>query len=194
MLPVQDIEAVDPDFYKNLAWMLDNSIEGVLDLTFTEESDYFGRTELVELKPGGTHLRVTDATKRECVLWNAPKSHALMHTAGRLQGRDGPASQAVGSLWSSMCTVALLHGRRVALPHADDAHHPASRQELRQGCLPAAVMLHSKLTPWCMMPLTLQAAGCRYVDLVAQHRMTTAIKEQITAFLAGFWELIPKVR
>ena len=56
---------MDPDFYKNLAWMLDNSIEGVLDLTFTEESDYFGRTELVELKPGGANLRVTDGSKRE---------------------------------------------------------------------------------------------------------------------------------
>ena len=32
-----------------------------------------------------------------------------------------------------------------------------------------------------------------YVDLVAQHRMTTAIKPQIQAFLAGFWDLIPKV-
>ena len=28
---------MDPDFYKNLAWMLENDIEGVLDLTFTEE-------------------------------------------------------------------------------------------------------------------------------------------------------------
>ena len=41
--------------------------------------------------------------------------------------------------------------------------------------------------------LTVRLAS-RYVDLVAQHRMTTAIKEQINAFLGGFWELIPKVR
>ena len=93
----QDIEAVDPDFYKNLVWMLENDIEGVLDLTFTEESDYFGRTELVDLKPDGSNIRVTEATKRE------------------------------------------------------------------------------------------------YVDLVARHRMTTAIKPQIQAFLGGFWELVPKV-
>ena len=58
---------MDPDFYKNLAWMLENDIEGVLDLTFTEESDYFGRTELVELKPEGANTKVTDANKRECV-------------------------------------------------------------------------------------------------------------------------------
>ena len=94
----QDIEAVDPDFFKNLVWMLENDIEGVLDLTFTEESDYFGRTELVDLKPDGSNIKVTEATKRE------------------------------------------------------------------------------------------------YVDLVARHRMTTAIKPQIQAFLGGFWELVPKVR
>ena len=28
------------------------------------------------------------------------------------------------------------------------------------------------------------------VNLVAEHRMITAIKPQITAFLQGFWELV----
>lgn len=32
-----------------------------------------------------------------------------------------------------------------------------------------------------------------YVDLVAEHRMTTAIRAQIQAFLKGFWEMVPKV-
>lgn len=94
---LQDIEAVDPDFYKNLRWMLENEIADVLDLTFTEETDYFGRKELVELKPDGANMRVTDANKRE------------------------------------------------------------------------------------------------YVNLVAQHRMTTVIRSQINAFLQGFWDLVPKV-
>ena len=31
-----------------------------------------------------------------------------------------------------------------------------------------------------------------YVNLVAEHRMITAIKPQITAFFQGFWELVPK--
>lgn len=31
----------------------------------------------------------------------------------------------------------------------------------------------------------------QYVDLVAEHRLTTAIRPQITAFLEGFNELIP---
>lgn len=33
-----------------------------------------------------------------------------------------------------------------------------------------------------------------YVDLVAEHRMTTAIRAQIQAFLKGFWEMVPRVR
>ena len=95
---VQDIEAVDPEYFKNLAWMLGNDITDVLDLTFTEEVDYFGRKELKELKPGGREVRVTEANKRE------------------------------------------------------------------------------------------------YVNLVATHHMTTAIRGQLDAFLGGFWDLIPKVR
>jgi hypothetical protein len=30
------------------------------------------------------------------------------------------------------------------------------------------------------------------VDLVARHRMTTAIKPQLRSFLEGFWELVPR--
>jgi len=33
-----------------------------------------------------------------------------------------------------------------------------------------------------------------YVNLVAQHRMTTAIRGQLHAFLSGFWDLVPKAR
>ena len=54
---MQDIEAVDPEYFKNLAWMLENDITDILDLTFTEESDYFGKKELVELKPGGAAIK-----------------------------------------------------------------------------------------------------------------------------------------
>ena len=55
---LQDIEAVDPEYYKNLRWMLENDINDVLDLTFTEEVDYFGAVEMVELKPGGSSIKV----------------------------------------------------------------------------------------------------------------------------------------
>lgn len=32
-----------------------------------------------------------------------------------------------------------------------------------------------------------------YINLKAQHYMTTAIRAQLDAFLGGFWDLIPKV-
>jgi E3 ubiquitin-protein ligase HUWE1 len=51
---------VDPEYFKNLAWMLHNDITDVLDLTFTAETDFFGRKELVELVPGGREMRVTE--------------------------------------------------------------------------------------------------------------------------------------
>ncbi len=47
--------------------MLSNDITDVLDLTFTAETDFFGRKETVELVPGGKDLRVTEANKREYV-------------------------------------------------------------------------------------------------------------------------------
>ena len=34
---MQDIEAVDPQYFKNLEWMLENDITDILDFTFTEE-------------------------------------------------------------------------------------------------------------------------------------------------------------
>lgn len=48
---MQDIEAVDPEYYKNLKWMLENDITDVLDLTFTAESDFFGKTEVGAVHP-----------------------------------------------------------------------------------------------------------------------------------------------
>ena len=32
-----------------------------------------------------------------------------------------------------------------------------------------------------------------YINLKAQHYMTTSIRAQLDAFLGGFWDLIPKV-
>ncbi|GAB2292986.1 hypothetical protein Dimus_027209 [Dionaea muscipula] len=96
-----DIEAIDPGYYKNLKWMLENDISDVLDLTFSIDADeekliLYERTQVTdyELKPGGRNIKVTEENKGE------------------------------------------------------------------------------------------------YVDLVAEHRLTTAIRPQINAFLEGFNELI----
>ncbi|GMH25044.1 hypothetical protein Nepgr_026887 [Nepenthes gracilis] len=69
-----DIEAVDPDYYKNLKWMLENDVSDILDLTFSMDADeekhiLYGKTEVTdyELKPGGRNMRVMEETKHEYV-------------------------------------------------------------------------------------------------------------------------------
>ncbi|XP_059637615.1 E3 ubiquitin-protein ligase UPL2-like [Cornus florida] len=98
-----DIEAIDPDYFKNLKWMLENDISDILDLTFSMDADeekliLYERTEVTdyELIPGGRNIRVTEENKH------------------------------------------------------------------------------------------------KYVDLVAEHRLTTAIRPQINSFLDGFTELISR--
>lgn len=91
-----DMEAIDPEYYKNLRWILENDITNVLDLTFSFETHEFDVAKIVELKPGGAAIPVTNENKPE------------------------------------------------------------------------------------------------YVRLITEMRMTTAIKEQINAFLKGFHELVPK--
>ncbi|XP_019701852.1 E3 ubiquitin-protein ligase UPL2 [Elaeis guineensis] len=98
-----DIEAIDPDYYKNLKWMLENDISDILDLTFSIDADEEklilyekGQVTDCELIPGGRNIRVTEENKHE------------------------------------------------------------------------------------------------YVDRIAEHRLTTAIRPQINAFMEGFNELIPR--
>jgi E3 ubiquitin-protein ligase HUWE1 len=47
--------------------MLDNSIEGVVELTFSVEADEFGRVKVIDLKPEGRTIPVTDDNKLEYV-------------------------------------------------------------------------------------------------------------------------------
>ncbi|PKA67035.1 E3 ubiquitin-protein ligase UPL1 [Apostasia shenzhenica] len=69
-----DIEAVDPDYYKNLKWMLENDISDLPDLTFSMDADeekliLYEKNEVTdyELKPGGRNIWVTEETKHEYV-------------------------------------------------------------------------------------------------------------------------------
>ncbi|MCO5577516.1 hypothetical protein L7F22_031347 [Adiantum nelumboides] len=73
-----DIEAVDPDYYKNLKWMLENDISDVVGVFFSVDADeekhiLYEKTEVtdVELVPGGRNLRVTEENKHEYVDLNA---------------------------------------------------------------------------------------------------------------------------
>ncbi|CAB1334128.1 unnamed protein product [Coregonus sp. 'balchen'] len=64
----QDVSSIDPEYAKNLQWILDNDISDLgLELTFSVETDVFGAMEEVPLKPGGTSIIVTQDNKAEYV-------------------------------------------------------------------------------------------------------------------------------
>ncbi|XP_060609077.1 E3 ubiquitin-protein ligase HACE1 [Anolis sagrei] len=64
----QDVAYIDPEYGKNLQWILDNDISDLgLELTFSVETDVFGAMEEVPLKPGGASILVTQENKAEYV-------------------------------------------------------------------------------------------------------------------------------
>ncbi|KAK4052443.1 E3 ubiquitin-protein ligase tom1 [Microbotryomycetes sp. JL201] len=62
-----DLESIDPEYHKSLVWMLNNDIEGVIDLTFSVERDDFGVVEVVDLIPNGRNIAVTNENKHDYV-------------------------------------------------------------------------------------------------------------------------------
>ena len=64
---MRDLESIDPEYHKSLQWMLENDITGVIDQEFTIEDDQFGEKTVVELKPGGAQIPVTEENKEEYV-------------------------------------------------------------------------------------------------------------------------------
>lgn len=93
---IRDLESVDPEYHKSLVWMLENDITDVIDLDFSLEVEEFGAKKIIDLKPNGAQIPVTEENKKE------------------------------------------------------------------------------------------------YVDLVVEHRLESAIKDQVKAFLDGFYEVIPR--
>ena len=75
-----------------LRWMLENDITDVLDLTFAEETDYFGRKSVVELRAGGKDIKVGGlAAGCPAGVVGAPR----MSISGEAQGRGARASAGV---------------------------------------------------------------------------------------------------
>ncbi|XP_077970581.1 E3 ubiquitin-protein ligase HACE1-like [Styela clava] len=63
-----DVASIDPEYAKNLQWILDNDITDLgLDLTFIVETDVFGSMQEIELKPDGANILVTEKNKAEYV-------------------------------------------------------------------------------------------------------------------------------
>ena len=63
----RDLEAIDPEFHKSLSWTLDHDITGVLDWTFSVETDEFGQHRDIDLIDNGHTIPVTEANKRDYV-------------------------------------------------------------------------------------------------------------------------------
>lgn len=64
---VKDMETLDLDYYKSLKWMLDNDITDIITETFSLETDDFGKTNIIDLKPDGRNIPVTEENKQEYV-------------------------------------------------------------------------------------------------------------------------------
>lgn len=64
---LEDMEAVDADYYKSLMWILENDVTDVLTETFSIDVDDYGENRTIELKPGGKNIAVTEDNKEEFV-------------------------------------------------------------------------------------------------------------------------------
>ena len=62
----KDIEAIDPEYYKSLKWLLDNDIS-TMDLTFSTEVNSFGYSKTVDLIANGSTIPVCESNKLEYV-------------------------------------------------------------------------------------------------------------------------------
>jgi E3 ubiquitin-protein ligase HUWE1 len=63
-----DMEAIDPDYYKNLQTILEFDLGDIgLDLTFSIEDHSFGRSQTLDLIPNGRNVAVTEDNKSKYV-------------------------------------------------------------------------------------------------------------------------------
>jgi len=57
-----DFESTDPEYFKNIQWILDNPVDD-LGLTFCDETDEFGCHKVVDLIEDGQNIPVTEENK-----------------------------------------------------------------------------------------------------------------------------------
>ena len=63
----KDVESIDPEYFRNLGWMLENDITDILEETFSIVREQFGEMLTIDLKPNGRNLPVTEENKHEYV-------------------------------------------------------------------------------------------------------------------------------
>lgn len=66
-LSYHDLEDYDPELYKNLNWMIENSNVDAICSYFVESVAYFGAQQEIELCEGGKDKLVTDENKHDYV-------------------------------------------------------------------------------------------------------------------------------
>lgn len=76
---LQDLETVDPSYHTSLKWMAENSIEDILELSFSVETDAFGVQQIHDLIPDGRNVAVTDEYVR-CLLLPLPSPTLTLST------------------------------------------------------------------------------------------------------------------
>jgi E3 ubiquitin-protein ligase HUWE1 len=64
---IKDMETLDLEYYKSLLWMLENDITDIITETFAIETDDFGEKQVIDLKPNGHDIPVTQENKEEYV-------------------------------------------------------------------------------------------------------------------------------
>lgn len=62
------MQAIDPDYYKNLKAILEYNLEDIgLELSFSTEAHSFGKSNTIDLIPNGRNIKVTEKNKEEYV-------------------------------------------------------------------------------------------------------------------------------
>ncbi|KAG1715721.1 hypothetical protein ID866_1437 [Astraeus odoratus] len=64
---LSDLEGVDAELHRSMVWMLNNDITDLPEMNFSTTEDRFGEIREVDLKPGGSDIAVTEATKKDYV-------------------------------------------------------------------------------------------------------------------------------
>lgn len=64
---LNDIEAVDIEYYKSMKYIMDTDDVECLEMTFTSEEDVYGQQVEHELKPNGKNIKVTNENKKEFI-------------------------------------------------------------------------------------------------------------------------------
>ncbi|SCV01331.1 LAMI_0G10814g1_1 [Lachancea mirantina] len=64
---LKDMESLDLDYYKSLIWILENDITGIIEETFSVETDDYGEHKIIDLIPDGRDIAVTEDCKQEYV-------------------------------------------------------------------------------------------------------------------------------